>query len=369
MSIEKLPSGRLRVMVKDPRTGKRINAAAYLGLPEKTFARKDRKAAEACQVDALRKLKGGGSTMTVKEWSETWTTDPLFQRPKESTNIHYRDQIRRFVDEHGHLTLTAVDDFVVARWIQGGKNKGTVPVLRAMFSDAMTPKAGRLIDRNPFSNLGLVQSRGRRDQDPPSEPEVWALIDAARRVSCPSFAAWLQVACFTGMRPGELDALKWENVLFAQNRIVVREQFNAKTRTFTLPKNGRIRNALLTRQAAEALSGLPREGEFCFQSLRGSHWTPSARAYHWKATRAAVDYTDSLYLATRHFAGWYMVNVLRLSSEDVATVLGHEDGGELVRKLYGHLDRELALDRAFEAYEKAGKVVFLSPRNAQDGSA
>jgi hypothetical protein len=37
-----------------------------------------------------------------------------------------------------------------------------------------------------------------------------------------------------------------------------------------------------------------------------------------------------------------MVNVLELPSEDVAIALGHTDGGELVRKLYGHRDHERA---------------------------
>jgi hypothetical protein len=60
----------------------------------------------------------------------------------------------------------------------------------------------------------------------------------------------------------------------------------------------------------------------------------------------------SLYLATRHFAGSYMVNVLELPSEDVAIALGHTDGGELVRRLYGHRDRDRALDRVAAAYER-----------------
>jgi hypothetical protein len=94
------------------------------------------------------------------------------------------------------------------------------------------------------------------------------------------------------------------------------------------------------------------EGEFCFAPIRGSHWTASARAYHWKAVRAAAGWEGSLYLATRHFAGWYMVNLLELPSEDVAIALGHTDGGELVRRLYGHRDRERALDRVTAAYER-----------------
>lgn len=85
-------------------------------------------------------------------------------------------------------------------------------------------------------------------------------------------------------------------------RIIVAEQFSAATRTFDTQKNHQRREAPLTAHARDALAGLSREGEFCFVSLRGEHWTPSSRAYHWKAVsgRGAV---WELYLATRHF-GW-----------------------------------------------------------------
>lgn len=128
------------------------------------------------------------------------------------------------------------------------------------------------------------------------------------------------------------------------------QQFNAKTRTFTRPKNGLTRHAPLTGPARDALLNLPAEGEFCSTPIRGGHWTASARAYHWKAVRSAGGWEGSLYLATRHFAGWYMVNMLGLPSADVAIASGHTDGGELVRRLYGHRDRDRALNRVTAAY-------------------
>ena len=73
-----------------------------------------------------------------------------------------------------------------------------------------------------------------------------------------------------------------------------------------------------------------------------------------------------LSLATRHFAGWYMVNVLDLPSEDVAIALGHTDGGELVRKLYGHLDHERALERVTAAYDRTAS--FTQPQLWQLGT-
>jgi hypothetical protein len=45
-----------------------------------------------------------------------------------------------------------------------------------------------------------------------------------------------------------------------------------------------------------------------------------------------------------------MVNVLEMPSEDVAIALGHQDRGNLVRRLYGHRDRHRALDRIVGAY-------------------
>jgi hypothetical protein len=51
-----------------------------------------------------------------------------------------------------------------------------------------------------------------------------------------------------------------------------------------------------------------------------------------------------------HFAGWYMVNELEMSSEGRCFALGHQDGGNLVRRLYGHRDKGRALDRIVGAY-------------------
>lgn len=85
------------------------------------------------------------------------------------------------------------------------------------------------------------------------------------------------------LRPGELDALRWERIDFDRARVVMAEQFSAATRTFDTPKNHLRREAPLTAHAGDALLGLPRESEFCFVSLRGEHWTPSSRVYHWKA--------------------------------------------------------------------------------------
>lgn len=54
-----------------------------------------------------------------------------------------------------------------------------------------------------------------------------------------------------------------------------------------------------------------------------------------------------------------MVNVIDLPSEDVAIALGHTDGGELVRRLYGHRDHDRALDHVATAYQQTASQTQL----------
>ena len=159
------------------------------------------------------------------------------------------------MDLHGDLALRMVDDAIVSEWLAGGKRNTTLPSLRAMFNDAASAKAGRLVDHNPFADLGISRGPGNRHKTPPPEAIVRALVKHARDLSGPYFAAWLQVAAFTGMRPGELDALRWSNVDFDAGLIRVAEQWSATSKTFTTPKNGQARHALLTPPARDALTG------------------------------------------------------------------------------------------------------------------
>jgi integrase len=358
MSTSKLPSGRFRSQTYDPSTKRYVSSAKVLGLEVSTFATESqakRADAKAAEVLAARKPKA----LTLSAWAERWTTDPLFQRPKESTNIHNRERIKKFVEMHGSLPLDAIGDEIVSAWIAGGKNYSTVPALRAMFGDATKAKAGRVLSMNPFAGLQLPKSKGRADEDPPSEEQVVEMVQHAHRLTAPGFAAWLEVAAWTGMRPGELDAMRWDWVDFTTNRIYVQEQWNVKERRFTLPKNGLKRLILLTPQARVALLQAPKDGSFCFTNLRGNHWTTSSRSHHWDRVRTVMDWLDEdsrvcAYMATRHFCGWYLYNILELPAEDVAIQLGHEDGGELVRRLYGHRDRARTLARIEGAF--ASKV-------------
>ena len=229
-----LPSGRWRTRVRHPRTGKQLSTRAVIGGPD-TYATKDAAAqAEAEARDLLRRNARIG--VTVREFWNDWTTDPLWLRPAASTNITNRACTHKFIAEHGDLPLRAIGDEHVAAWLKGGRNVGTVPALRAFFNDAMTAPAGRLVDRNPFAKLGLRQSRGRRDTQPPTQTDISRFVALADELTPPSFAAYLDVGVHEGMRSGELDALRWTKIDFQAGTILVDEQWNAIEHAFHAPE-------------------------------------------------------------------------------------------------------------------------------------
>jgi integrase len=263
-----LPSGRWRTRVRHPRTGRQLSARAVIGGPD-TYATRD--AATAAEDQARRVLRSNARVgVTVAEFWQDWTADPLWLRPAESTNIHNRERTSKFVAAHGDLPLRSIGDEHVAAWLRGGRNRGTVPALRAFFNDAASAPAGRLVDRNPFAKLGLRTSRGRRDTQPPGQVTIARFVALAGELTPPSFAAYLDTAVHEGMRPGELDALRWTKIDFQAGTILVDEQWNAKARAFTLPKHGVIRTVALAEPARERLLALPRESEFVFTTLRGT---------------------------------------------------------------------------------------------------
>lgn len=360
MSITKLPNDRWRAQVYDPRTKRNVSVPKIIGGPKSYGTKREAKAAR----EKARAVLGAGERVevTIATFYERWTTDPLFRAPKQSTNIHNRDRAKKFCETHATLPISVLGtdrgDQLVSAWLAGGNKNSEVPALRKMVNDAMSVRGGRLLSRNPFAGLGIAKTKGNRDVDPPTEDTVWALIRAARELCPPSFACWLQVACFTGMRSAELDALKWENVDLETGRIHVVQQFSVVSSSFTTPKNGKRRVVAITPPAREALLAVPAEpgARFVFLNSRRDHWTHSSRQRHWQGVRESVGFDGSLYLATRHFAGSYMTNDLGLPAEDVAIMLGHEDGGRLVRLLYGHRDRSMALQRVANAYESRGNV-------------
>ena len=82
----------------------------------------------------------------------------------------------------------------------------------------------------------------------------------ARAATSEQDAAVFTVAAFTGLRLGELRALRWRDVDFARQTVLVRGSFTH--RAAGPPKSGKVRSVPLIDQAARALDGLSRREHF-----------------------------------------------------------------------------------------------------------
>jgi integrase len=358
-----LASGRWRGRVRHPKHGRQVAPHTIIGGPRTYATRREAERAEDRARDRLLGAAARGTT--VREWWTEWTTSDLWKRPAESTNAHYRERTRAFAVRYADRPIASIGPPDVADWLRGGANRATVQTLCTMFADAARPEAGALVDRNPFRALRLRRTRGRRDAQPPDQATVARMLAAADLLTPPSFAAYLLTACYSAARPGELDALRWGDVDLRAETIRIERQYNAKTATLTGPKHGSRRTVAMTAPVRGRLEVLPRESEWVFTTVRGTHYTPSSRAFHWNRVRCAVGLGNvPLYLATRHHFAWYALNVLELPDHVVALQLGHTDGGTLVRELYGHPDARIARERIRAAYAETGQVKALPPMRA-----
>jgi integrase len=372
MSISPLPNGRFRVQI--PRPGDRPVALSKLLTRSEELARKfndpkarggtyanAKQAAVAEQVGLDLVATRSISIVTVKEWRERWLADPLFIGAKKQATIRkWESDTRGFVARYGHLALTDVDHGIVAEWLRGAKNINTIPALSSMWTHAKKPTAGRLVDSNPWYGLGLdARNDGNHGVFPPDLNEMARLLELAQHLAVcpPSYAAWLEFGKETGMRCGEIDYVRFEDI--EDGEVDVQWQFNQQNQR-ERPKYGPYR-AVLTDRAAEIVReqrAMSRNGVHVFETLKGEHWSTEARRGPWERLRT-VFLLDPLgdrfcagkeqagetsrvpltqYLATRHHFGWYAFNILDMDAAKVGECLGHKDGGKLVYDLYGHRD-------------------------------
>jgi integrase len=113
------------------------------------------------------------------------------------------------------------------------------------------------IPANPAEDVERVTVKRSGDFNVLSPVEVQAVARAAESAQD---TALFTVAAFTGLRLGELRALRWRDVDFAKQTVFVRANFTHGR--LGPPKSGLIRSVPLIDQAARALDGLSRREAF-----------------------------------------------------------------------------------------------------------
>jgi integrase len=307
------------------------------------------------KFDELERLPA--SKETIQAFADRWMDD--YPRSKMSTRKHNKAQAQVLAKEHGKKLLRDFqsDTLTARRWAI--KHRGAANTVRAMFNDA---KREGLVTKNPFAELGLPASRGRKDIEILSAAEVDHLLELAE-ASHPKyrFRPFVAFAAYTGMRPSEIYGLEWPDIDFKAQEITVRRQLYR--RECSTPKNGKTRKIILPPPADEALraldkhslvrltdeTGKERPMDIIFRNKSGAPMSQTTLHFYWVPVRATFGRPKMDFYELRHFCATFLLEMFRAAGEDgasdVATQLGHSDDGKLVRELYGHPDDDLARER------------------------
>ena len=130
------------------------------------------------------------------------------------------------------------------------------------------------IATNPAENAEKVSVRRSDEFNVLSVEQVFAV---ARTAADELLSAIIVVAAFTGLRQGELLALRWRHVDFANHNLHVQRNLPAGTSEEGTPKSHRVRSVPLSDQAATALDRLSRRENFTgpddlvFGTVVGAH--------------------------------------------------------------------------------------------------
>jgi integrase len=219
-----------------------------------------------------------------------------------------------------------------------------------MYTDAINDG---LVEHNPFSNMRAPQSKGRKHIKAPSAQEIAYFAQVAMLeldpVTGPQISSLILVGAYTGLRPGELLALDWDNVNFEEGLLHVRhtlDPFGEKKP----PKNGKARTVVLPLIPVQALQSLPVQIDQrnVFANAHGGRLTKTSLYYYWNTVRAASGLKFTPHVL-RHFCATYLIDEGAKNGMctdfDASIQLGHTDGGRLVKELYGHPDEVRVRER------------------------
>jgi integrase len=104
---------------------------------------------------------------------------------------------------------------------------------------------------NPVSGVERLREVKKLDLEVLEPEEVWALV---RGAATEQDAAIYLTAAYTGMRMGEIRALRWKDVDFPRSLIRIRASYS--TPWLTTPKSGKVRTVPLAPDVAIALARL-----------------------------------------------------------------------------------------------------------------
>jgi integrase len=263
------------------------------------------------------------------------------RRLKPSTLRDYRSTIgAHLVPAFGDLPVEDITTEMVERWKLGLEMSNTtkIKLLTVLFGVMERARKRYGLPVNPVRDV----EKPRREADPRSAEiqfyspeEVLALVQAAESEQD---AAIFMTAAFTGLRRGELVALRWRDVDFVNSVIRVAASFTEGH--LTTPKSGRVRAVPMAPEVAQTLARLSHrerwtaEDDLVFPGVTGGFLDASALYRRFIAAAQRAELRRLRFHDLRHTFGTTMAANPRIDMRRLQEWMGHADIGTTLR--YAH---------------------------------
>lgn len=313
---------------------KRIGPAwAERGRPP--AGRYTKRTAEAWLQDLLIQARRGKlperrtTSVSFAVASEEWMR--FIERDRErkpSTLRDYRSALNAHLlpafGERSIESITAKEVDAWRRTLDGLSNRSKNKLLIQLHGIFRRAQSVYDLETNPLARVEKHPLRSTGDIEVFSPEEVWALVRAA---SSAQDGAVFLTAAFTGLRMGELLALRWRDVDFAGSIIRVRSNFAGGQ--LTTPKSGKVRSVPMAPDVASAVATLGQRNDYIgdddlvFAGPSGSYMSDAALRVRYKAALKRADLRPLRFHDLRHTFGTRMI--AKADIRRVQEWMGHAD--------------------------------------------
>ena len=245
--------------------------------------------AKQAEIETKKAAKAAAEVLALKHtttFKDVWDVY-LAERKPHWGERHYQDHVKK-IEAGGRLSkkgtrgrgvtiaaplhyfanmpISSIDSEIVEKWakLEGQKRPTSARLawrmLKVFFQWCYESKAYR--DLIPPQNPGKTKKSGeslgkakpKRDNLEIAQLPGW--FHAVKKISNPTVSAYLQTLLLTGARPGEVLQMKWEDISWRWESIVIRDKIEGER---TIP---------LTPYVSHLLAALPRRNEYVFSSAQ-----------------------------------------------------------------------------------------------------
>jgi integrase len=289
---------------------------------------------EDARRGTLQPVERSGATFAdaAAEWLRYIEQD---RGRKPSTVGGYASIVRtQLLPTFGTMPIESVTPAVIEHWLHSLTQTASSRTKSHVLMHGIFQRARKVwsLAVNPVADVEKPPLQRSGDIEVFSPEEVWALVRAAGSQQDGA----LSVTAFTGLRMGELLALRWRDVDFAGSAVRVRASYY--NGHLTTPKSGKVRAVPLAPDVATALAQLGRrehwtgDDDLVFTGDGGDHLDASALRRRYKTALAAAGLRPLRFPDLRHTFGTRMI--AKADIRRVQEWMGHADIQTTMRYLH-----------------------------------